>query len=144
MNNLPDSDLTLLDILPHRDAMLLVAEVLQVDAHRAEVRCTVEPSWPMADVQGVHALILVELAAQSAGVCNGWDRIHSKGRDSDKTGWLVGIKKAEFHLDHLPHGADIFCRAENVSNFNNLREVYCEQRWNDQLIGSMTLQLYQE
>jgi len=87
MNSLLHSNLSLLDILPHRDAMLLVAEILRVDSSQAEVRCTVESSWPMADAQGVPALILVELAAQSAGVCNGWDRIHTKGRESEKTGW---------------------------------------------------------
>lgn len=144
MNQLSDSDLTLLDLLPHRGAMLLVEDILEVDRSQAEVRCTVRPSWPMAEAGGVPALILVELAAQSAGVCNGWDRILAQGRDSEKTGWLVGIKKAEFHLDTLPYGAEIVCRAENIHNFNNLREVSCEQRWNGRLIGSMTLQLYQE
>jgi predicted hotdog family 3-hydroxylacyl-ACP dehydratase len=144
MNDLPHNHLSLLDLLPHRDTMLLVDEVLRVDQRKAEVRCTVRRSWPMAEPCGVHSLILVELAAQSAGVCNGWDRIHTKGPDSDKTGWLVGIKRAEFHLDYLPYGADILCRAENTHNFNNLREVFCEQRWDGRLIGNMILQLYQE
>ncbi len=144
LSNPPQNDLSLLDLLPHRDTMLLVDEVLRVDQQQAEVRCTVQRSWPMAEPQGVNGLILVELAAQSAGVCNGWDRIHTKGPDSDKTGWLVGIKKAAFFLDYLPYGANILCRAENTHDFINLREVFCEQRWDGRLIGSMILQLYQE
>ena len=144
MDSFAASDLTLQDLLPHREGMLLIEEVLQVERRRAVVRCTVRPTWPMAGPEGADALILVELAAQSAGVCNGWDRIHSKGLDSDKTGWLVGIKKAEFHLQLLPYGAEILCRAENINDFKNLREVSCQQLLDGRLIGSMTLQLYQE
>jgi len=61
---------------------------------------------------GVHPLILVELAAQTAGVCNGWGRIQTQGRDSSQMGWLVAIKKAEFFIYSLPFGAMITARAE--------------------------------
>ncbi len=137
------TDLTLEDLLPHRDKMLLLKEILEVDGTHALTLCRVEKSWPMAGEQGVHPLILVELAAQTAGVCNGWDRIQSKGLDSEKTGWLVGIKKAEFFIDSLSFGDTILCRAENTYNFTNLREVSCEQHLDNVLIGRTTLQLFQ-
>ncbi len=143
MDKLKLSDLTLQDLLPHRDDMLLVNEILEVDSTHAQTLCLVEKSWPMADNNGVHTLILVELAAQTAGVCNGWDRIQTLGRDSEKMGWLVGIKKAEFFIDNLPFGKSIRTRAENTHNFVNLREVYCEQYMDDTLIGKITLQLFQ-
>ncbi len=143
MNTLSFSQLTLEDLLPHRGAMMLVKEVLEVDSSHALTRCRVEKSWPMAGRQGVHPLILVELAAQTAGVCNGWDRVQSKGLDSDKMGWLVGIKKTEICIDCLPFGAEIITSAENSYNFDNLREVVCEQRMNDIVICKSTLQLFQ-
>jgi predicted hotdog family 3-hydroxylacyl-ACP dehydratase len=143
MNSLTPTDLTLEDLLPHRGDMLLVSEVLEVDRDHALAICRVASSWPMADARGVHSLILVELAAQTAGVCNGWDRIQTKGIDSDPTGWLVGIKKAEFFIDYLPIGGRVLSRAENINNFENLREVSCEQHLNDELIGRTTLQLFQ-
>ncbi len=75
--------------------MMLLEKVLEVDSEHALTLCRVKKSWPLAGADGVHPLILVELAAQTAGVCNGWDRVQTKGLDSDKMGWLVGIKKTE-------------------------------------------------
>jgi predicted hotdog family 3-hydroxylacyl-ACP dehydratase len=143
MDTLKLSDLTLEDLLPHRGEMLLVKEILEVDNTHALTLCRVETSWPMAEDNGVSPLILVELAAQTAGVCNGWDRIQAQGIDSDKTGWLVGVKKAEFFIDSLSYGDIITSSAENTYNFTNLREVSCEQYLNNVLIGKTTLQLFQ-
>lgn len=137
------SDLSLEDLLPHRGQMMLVEKVLEVDAEHALTLCRVGISWPMADVKGIHSLILIELAAQTAGVCNGWDRIQTKGIDSDKMGWLVGIKKAELFIDYLPFGSEVISSAENSYNFGNLREVSCVQHIDNKLIGQMTLQLFQ-
>ena len=137
------SDLTLEDLLPHRSKMLLVEEVLSVDNQQAKTLSRPQPSWPMADATGVPVLILVELAAQSAGVYNGWDRIQTKGLESEKMGWLVGIKKAEFFIDHLLFDSEIITQATNTYSFDNLREVHCEQHIGQQAISTITLQLFQ-
>lgn len=143
MNTLTLSDLTLEDLLPHRGAMLLVGEVLAVDSRNATALFLVDTSWPMADEHGVHPLILVEMAAQTAGICNGWGRIQTKGRDSEQMGWLVAIKKAEFFIDSLPFGGVITAAAENTYSFESLREVSCELSMDNQIIGKTTLQLFQ-
>lgn len=145
------SDLSLEDLLPHRGNMMLVEKVLEVDSDHALTVCRVKKSWPMADDNGVHPLILIELAAQTAGVCNGWERIQTKGLDSEKMGWLVGIKKTEILVDHLPNGlpshlsfgSEIITRAENSYIFENLREVSCESRIDNTIICKSTLQLFQ-
>lgn len=143
MGTITLSELTLEDLLPHRGDMVLVNEVLEVDSKIARTLCLVDKSWPMATAHGVHPLIMVELAAQTAGVCNGWDRIRTKGRDSNQMGWLVAIKKADFFIDSLPFGATILARAENTYSFENLREVSCELHLDEQMIGRLTLQLFQ-
>ncbi|OGQ96194.1 MAG: hypothetical protein A2521_12365 [Deltaproteobacteria bacterium RIFOXYD12_FULL_57_12] len=143
MNTTTLSELTLEDLLPHRGGMLLVKEVLEVDSKTARALFLVNKSWPMAEAHGVHPLILVELAAQTAGVCNGWDRIRTKGLDSNQMGWLVAIKKADFFIDFLPFGGTIMARSENTYSFENLREVSCELHMDNQIIGSVTLQLFQ-
>jgi predicted hotdog family 3-hydroxylacyl-ACP dehydratase len=142
------SDLSLDDLLPHRGNMMLVEKVLEVDSDHALTLCRVKKSWPMADDNGVHPLILLELAAQTAGVCNGWERIQTKGLDSEKMGWLVGIKKAEILVDHLPNfhlpfSSEIITRAENSYIFGNLREVSCESSIDNKIICKSTLQLFQ-
>lgn len=73
------SDLTLEALLPHRKRMLLVGEIIEVDREHAVTRTTVSDSCPLCQGSKVHPLILLELAAQTAGVCNGWDR--SRPRD---------------------------------------------------------------
>ena len=143
MKTISFTDLSLEDLLPHRGPMLLVTKILEVDAEHARTLCRVGSSWPMAEARGIHPLILIELAAQTAGVCNGWDRVQTKGLNSEKMGWLVGIKKAEFFIDILPIDSDIISSAENTYKFDSLREVACRQHLNGRLIGTMTLQLFQ-
>ena len=135
--------LTLEDLLPHRGSMLLIDRVLAVDNTHAVTCSRVTESWPLAVDGGVQPLVLVELAAQTAGVCNGWDRIQTQGLDSDQMGWLVAIKKADFLIDLLPFGGEIIARAENTYNFENLREIACQLRLDDTCIGRATLQLFQ-
>ncbi|MBW1635647.1 MAG: hypothetical protein JRJ68_05160 [Deltaproteobacteria bacterium] len=143
MSRIRFSDLTLEDLLPHRGDMMLVKTVFEVDDKHARTLCRPEKSWPMSNDQGVHPLILIELAAQTAGVCNGLNRIQTRGIDSEQMGWLVGIKKATFLINSLPHGSDIITNAENTYSFENLREVFCEQSLDNNLIARITLQLFQ-
>ncbi len=141
--NFHQSGLTLEDLLPHRRPMLFIDEVLAVDTTSALTRSQVKDSWPLQVKGGVRPLILVELAAQTAGVCNGWDRIQTQGLDSNQMGWLVAIKKADFFINILPLEGEIIARAKNRYNFENLREIDCSLRLNEKLIGQATLQLFQ-
>lgn len=143
LNTIALSDLTIEDLLPHRGAMLLIGEVLEVDAVHAVTLSRVEATWPLVDQDGAEPLILVELAAQTAGVCNGWDRIQTQGLDSDQMGWLVAVKRADFFIDHLPLGSIIRAKAENTLVFENFREIASQLFQNDQLIAEVVLQLYQ-
>jgi len=131
------------DLLPHRDRMLLVGEILTVDGTHAVTASEVARTWPMAGLDGVAPLILVELAAQTAGVCNGWERVRALGPDSDKSGWLVGIKRADFYIDRLPFGLQITARAENTMAFDKLREVTSHLYHKDHLLAEVVLQVYQ-
>ncbi len=137
------SGLTLEDLLPHRAPMLLIDQVLEVDRTRAVTRSVAAETWPLADRGGVHPLILVELAAQAAGVCNGWDRIVTQGLDSDQMGFLVAIKRARFLIDRIPCGSPVVATATNTHNFENLREISCVLHLGQRLIGEVTLQLFQ-
>lgn len=143
MSAIERADLTLEDLLPHRSTMLLIDEVLEVDAVHAVTLSTVRPDWPLTDAQGAESLICVELAAQTAGVCNGWDRIQNRGVDSDQMGWLVAVKRADFFIDRLPLGGRIEARAENTLVFDKFREVTSKLHQNGRLAASVVLQLYQ-
>lgn len=137
------SNYTLEDILPHRGNMLLIEDILEVDDNHAVTSSLVKASWPLTDKEGAQPLIMVELAAQTAGVCNGLDRIKKKGLDSSKMGWLVGIKRAQLYIDCIPLGSTVVTRAENSHDFDKLLEVSSVLYMDETLIGEITLQLYQ-
>ena len=137
------SELTLEDLLPHRRPMLLVGGIVAVTAGQAETLSTVRADWPMAEAQGVDALVCIELAAQTAGVCGGWERVQDQGIDSDQSGWLVAVKRAEFYEISLPVGSVIRTRITNTLIFDKFREVRGQCLLDDRLIADVTLQLYQ-
>ena len=137
------ADLTLEDLLPHRPGMLLLDTVVEVDATRAVTLSTVATTWPLAGPQGAPPLLCIELAAQTAGVCNGWDRVQTQGRASNQMGWLVAVKRAEFHVPLLPLGATIRAEAENTLVFANFRENSGHLFVDGQLAAEVILQLYQ-
>jgi predicted hotdog family 3-hydroxylacyl-ACP dehydratase len=137
------SDLNLEALLPHRPPMLLIGEILEVDSGHAVTLSRVAGTWPLTDRHGVAPLILVELAAQTAGVCNGWDRIRTQGLDSDQMGWLVAVKRADFFIAHLPIGTPVTVRAENTMAFDKFREVTSRVYHEDHLLAEVILQLYQ-
>jgi predicted hotdog family 3-hydroxylacyl-ACP dehydratase len=137
------SSYTLEDILPHRGSMLLVDTILEVDATHAVTTSVIKESYPLTDINGSKSLIMVEFAAQTAGVCNGLDRIKAKGENSSKMGWLVGVKRAQLHVDTIPLGTTVITRSENIHNYDNLREVSAVLHMEDTLIGEITLQLFQ-
>ncbi len=137
-------ELSLEDILPHRGGMLLIDDIIKVEKNFAVTEAVISRSFPMADSQGVPPLILVELAAQTAGVCNGLTRIKIDGKDSSKKGWLVGVKRAQFFVDgSIGFGSRLVVRSENRHEFDMLREVFCVVHLDDVLLAEITLQLIQ-
>ncbi|MBM9612953.1 hypothetical protein JWJ90_01485 [Desulfobulbus rhabdoformis] len=143
MNAMELAQLSLEDLLPHRDGMLLIDEVLEVDTVQARTLSRVSADWPLTGPDGAESLICVELAAQTAGVCNGWDRIQNRGLDSDQMGWLVAVKRADFFVDHLPLGGSIEASAKNTLVFDKFREVESQLHQDGQLVASVVLQLFQ-
>jgi len=136
-------ELTLDDILPHRGDIMLIENVLEADETHAVTESVMSASFPLADERGVQPLIMVELAAQTAGVCNGLDRIRVQGIDSNKMGWLVGVKRAQFYIDCIPLGSTVVTHSKNSHNYENLREISCVLYMGDTLVGELTLQLFQ-
>ena len=132
------------EILPHRGTMLLIDAVTAVGEAYAVTESVVKESYPTADGRGVSPLVLVELAAQTAGICNSLGRIQKEGRGTKTKGWLVGVKRASFFVeDSIPLGSRLVVRSENRHEFDLLREVFCVVHLEETLVGEITLQLIQ-
>ena len=84
----------------------------------------------------------MEPAAQTAGVCIGWNEKLKTGRpQGEASGWLVGIKKAHFHIDQLPLNTCITIRSENRLVVENFKEVAATARVGQTLVGEIVLQI---
>jgi len=135
---------SLTDLLPHRDAMLLLDAVLAVDEKHAVTAAVVKASWPAAEAAGVASLLCVELIAQTIGVYNIWGLMRAHGENVKKNGWLVAVKRAVFHADTLPFGTELTIRAENSFSFHPFCEATGSVHWRDKLVAEVVAQIYQD
>lgn len=136
-------DIKIEDLLPHRDPMLLIDEIIELDDTSAVTRATVTDQWPFFDGKTVDSLILIEVVAQTAGINNGWVRLKTHGQDSEKKGWLVGIKQSRFFVDAVSLNDLIITKAENQFEFENYRHIAGVASISSKIVGEVTLQLIQ-
>jgi len=92
-------DVDIETLIPHRDRMRLVDAVVAVDADKAVTEATATENWPLYLEGSVDVLVTVELVAQTAALLEGWKRLQSNR--GGVTGWLVGIKSADFRRPRL-------------------------------------------
>jgi len=136
-------DISIADLLPHRDRMLLIDEILEIDDKAAVTLATVTEQWPFYDGNTVGSLILIELVAQTAGINNSWVRIKKYGQESEKKGWLVGIKQSRFYVDTVSLHDLIITRAENQFEYEGYRHISGIARIGEAIVGEISLQLIQ-
>lgn len=128
-------------LLPHRGRMLLVDEVLALDDEQATMLSIAHQDWPLFREGVINPLILVELVAQTAGVHNGLKRLKTRGEGLPTRGWLVGVKKAVFHVKAIAPGDSVITTASNAFVFDNLREITGTASINGRLAAEVTLQV---
>lgn len=87
-------------LIPHREGMRLITGVIRVDELEAVTSATTGETWPLFDGGSVDTLVTIELVAQTAALLEGWKRLQSDRGGA--TGWLVGIKNAEFRRMRIP------------------------------------------
>lgn len=131
------------DLLPHRNSMLLIEEILEGGPNAAVSSAIVNENWPLFDGSSVNSLILIEMAAQTAAICAGWARIQERGLASDKKSWLVGIKRAEFFVDALNLNDRIVTHAVNSFKYEGYRHIIATARVGSAVVGEIELQAIQ-
>ncbi|MEW6672157.1 MAG: hypothetical protein AB1427_10650 [Thermodesulfobacteriota bacterium] len=131
------------DLLPHRDGMKLVDEIIEVNEKRAATFATVTRQWPFFKDECVDSLVCIELVAQTAGISNCWDGIKKHGENFINRGWLVGIKAAVFYLDAIPLDTRITTRSENQFEFKGYIEILGTVEIASKVVAEIRLQLMQ-
>ena len=132
------------DLIPHRERLKLIDTITFVDQEHAVTRATVKESWPLYSGDAVSAIVLIELAAQTAGVCIGWnEKMKSDGPKGEAKGWLVGIKNARFYVNTIPLDSCIITRSENRLVVENYKEIVSTASVGEKLVGEISLQILQ-
>ncbi|MBI5581987.1 MAG: hypothetical protein HY895_22755 [Deltaproteobacteria bacterium] len=129
------------NILPHRGRMLLIDEILGVDDAGAVTRSVVTESWPFFNGRDAHAIVLIELVAQTAGIHNGWIRDKLHGPAADKKGWIVGIRQARLAVNAVPLGTELIARAKNQMEYEGFRDIYGTVAMGTRIVAEIALQL---
>lgn len=102
-------DIDIDTLIPHRDRMRLIDGVIAVDDQKAVTVATATEDWPLYRAGSVDILVTIELVAQTAAVLEGWKRLQDNRGGA--TGWLVGIKKADFRHPRLTVPATLITEA---------------------------------
>ncbi|MCD4715590.1 MAG: hypothetical protein K8R45_02465 [Desulfobacterales bacterium] len=136
-------DINIDALLPHRDRMKLVDEVIEVNEQTAVTRSTVTESWPLFEENYVTPIVLIELVAQTAGISLGWTELKNMGINSKGKGWLVGIKEAAFYLERIPLNSRIITESRKVFDFDNYKEISGIARIKGEIAGKITVQVVQ-
>jgi predicted hotdog family 3-hydroxylacyl-ACP dehydratase len=132
------------DLIPHRERLKLIDSIISVDHEHAVTRATAKESWPLLSGDAVSTIVLIELAAQTAGVCIGWnEKMKTSGPQGEAKGWLVGIKNANFYIDKIPLGTCLTIRSDNHLIVDNYKEIAASITIGDKLIAEINLQILQ-
>ena len=131
------------DLLPHRNRMLLIQEILEGDPKAAVSSAVVKQNWPLCNGHSADPLVLIEVAAQTAGISAGLARIKECVMDADKTSWLVGIKQASFFVDSLAVNDNIITLAVNSYAYEGYRKIKSTSRIGSKVVGEIELQAIQ-
>ena len=134
-------DIKIEDLLPHRDRMLLINEIIEVGDEKAVTESIVTKEWPLFEDNSVNPIVLIELIAQTAGIYIGWKEIKKAGNAYGK-GWIVGIKKAAFYLDKISLDSRITVTSKKTFIFDNFHEISGIAKIDSDIIGEIILQAF--
>ena len=130
-------------LIPHRRPMRLVDDILELGPAQASTLATVSDAWPLIQNGAANPIILIELAAQTAGICIGHRQRQAAEGDIEGMGWLVGVKTADFKVDDLPVGARIITRTVNRFHYDLFTEIEATAHIEGKQVGAIVLQVMQ-
>jgi predicted hotdog family 3-hydroxylacyl-ACP dehydratase len=126
-------------LIPHRDRMKLINEVLDVNANTAVTSALVTDRWPLCNESFVDPIVLIEIVAQTTAVYISWKRGNDKGVGR---GVLVGIKSADFFLDRIPLHTVLITTVKNLSGAHNYNVLEGTVTAGTDLLGRIQIQVF--
>ncbi|MCB2184990.1 MAG: hypothetical protein KQJ78_01135 [Deltaproteobacteria bacterium] len=131
---------TVEDMIPHRGRLKLLERVVETSRTCGVSWCRVRPWWPLFREGAVHALLSVELIAQTTGLLTAWGE--PKDRDGRSVGLLVGIKEASFSREFFPEGLEIVARVDGPDKLTNYGVFEGRLTAGDEPLARVLLQIF--
>jgi len=129
------------ELLPHRNGMKLIDSIIEVNKEGAVSESTVTEKWPLIEGDSINPIVLIELVAQTAGICIGWEKLKKKGKNTGGKGWLAGVKEALFYWERIPLGSQIITDVRKVFDFENYHEILGMIKVDGELVGKVSVQI---
>lgn len=126
------------DFIPHREPILIISEVIEINEESAITGAVVKSSWPLYDGNAVNSLVLIEAIAQTAALVEGYKK-KKQGKAGVK-GWLVGIKSAEFKQETLPVDTILVIAVKSLYSFDNYAVIEGTVKCGDDVLAVAVLQ----
>jgi predicted hotdog family 3-hydroxylacyl-ACP dehydratase len=133
-------DLDIETVIPHRGRMRLIEKVVALDDQKALTAATTSEDWPLCHDGSVDVLVTIELVAQSAALLEGWKRLRS-GRGGI-TGWLVGVKTAEFSRPRVPVQATLVTEVTKSYALESYAVFGGTVRMGDEIVAVVNIQTF--
>ena len=135
-------DIDIEQLIPHRDRMKLIYEIIESDDEKAVTESLVTEKWPLFRETYVNSIIIIELVAQTASVCIGYKELKKSDEKLDGKGWLVGIKNASFLIDKIALNSRITTCSRINFSFENYTQILGTAKTGSKLIGEVNLQVF--
>jgi predicted hotdog family 3-hydroxylacyl-ACP dehydratase len=126
-------------LIPHRDRMKLINEVLDIDNDKVITSTRVSDKWPLYQEGFVDPIVLVEIVAQTAAAHIRWKKGVDKGGGG---GWLVGIKSADFFLDQIPLHTVLITTVKPLSSAENYNVLEGTVMAGKDILGRIHIQVF--
>jgi predicted hotdog family 3-hydroxylacyl-ACP dehydratase len=132
------TQITIENCIPHRGRMKLIEEIIEVNDDGAITASTPTSTWPLCSEEGVNPIIAIELVAQTAGVQEGFKKFGVEQLGG--SGWIVGIKEAQFHVSSIPLNSRLITRAHKSFEVDILATITGSVSLDGKEIASVVLQ----
>ena len=134
---MPVSFSNLDDLIPHRDAMVLIDEVVSCDlaASTLTAKVTIKPQWQ-------ENWAAIEFMAQTAAALAGAADRAKGWQGPPRPGFLLGTRKLELFIDRFTVGHTYFITACNSFFADGAASFDCKILDGDKLVAKATLNAY--
>lgn len=109
-------------LIPHRGTLKLIERVTVIEEPVTVSSAVVNDQWPLFAEGFVDTLICIELIAQTAAAHIYLSK-QPKVKNDARSGWLAGLREAQFYIDRLKLGDTVETRVTVKGNFGTYSEI---------------------